>query len=95
MWLYSAKGSLNSRKKWFRFVISGYILGTETVSCRLLQGMDMDWNLEKLGKRFQVKYYVFKNHQKNYCLVLSDEICSISSDIVMTSAQKWPKTAIS
>ena len=42
MWLYSAKGSLNSRKKWFRFVISGYILGTETVSCRLLQGMDMD-----------------------------------------------------
>ena len=81
MWLYSAKGSLNSRKKWFRFVISGYILGTETVSCRLLQGMDMDWNLKKLGQLFQFKYYVFKYHQKNSdCLVLSDEICSISSE---------------
>ena len=68
-------------KKWFRFVISGYILGTETVSCRLLQGMDMDWNLKKLGQLFQVKYYVFKYHQKNSdCLVLSDEICSISSE---------------
>jgi len=32
-------------------------LGTETVSCRLLQRMarmDMDWNLEKLGQLFQV-----------------------------------------
>ena len=89
------KGPTEFPKKWFCFVISGYILDIETVSCPLLHGMDMDWNLEKLGKRFQVKYYVFKNHQKNYCLVLSDEICSISSDIVMTSAQKWRKTAIS
>ena len=68
-------------KKWFRFVISGYILGTETVSCRLLRRMDMDWNLKKLGQLFQAKYYVFKNHQKNSdCLVLSDEIYSISSE---------------
>ena len=30
-------------------------LGTETIFCRLLQrmsGMDMDWNLKKLGQRF-------------------------------------------
>ena len=71
---------MNSPKKWFRFVISGYILGIETVSCRLFQRMDMDCNLKKLGQLFQIKYYVFKNHQKNYWLVLSDEICSISSE---------------
>ena len=30
------------KKKWFYFVISGYILDNETVSCRLLQRMDID-----------------------------------------------------
>ena len=81
MWPYSAKGPIEFPKKWFRFFISGYMFGIETVSCRLFQRMDTDWNLKKLGQLFQVKYYVFKNHQKNSdCLVLSDDICSISSE---------------
>ena len=39
-----------------QFCYAWLYLGTETIFCRLLQRvakMDMDWNLTKLGQRFQ------------------------------------------
>ena len=39
-----------------QFSYAWLYLGTETIFCRLLQRvakMDMDWNLTKLGQRFQ------------------------------------------
>ena len=58
-------------------------LGTENVSCLLMQRMtrmDMDWNLKTLEYLFQVLKLCLQKSPRNIILwlVLLDEICLIS-----------------
>ena len=64
-----------------QFCYAWLYLGTETIFCRLLQRvakMDMDWNLTKLGQRFQ-RLQKSITKKKLLWLVLPDEIFLISS----------------
>ena len=68
-----------------QFCYAWLYLGTETIFCRLLQRvakMDMDWNLTKLGQRFQRFQRLQKSitkKKKLLWLVLPDEIFFMSS----------------
>ena len=68
-----------------QFSYAWLYLGTETIFCRLLQRvakMDMDWNLTKLGQRFQRFQRLQKSitkKKKLLWLVLPEEIFLISS----------------
>ena len=67
-----------------QFCYAWLYLGTETIFCRPLQRvakMDMDWNLTKLGQRFQRFQRLQKSitKKKLLWLVLPDEIFLISS----------------
>ena len=55
-------------------------LGIETVSCRLLLRMDMDWNLKKQAQLFQVlTIHLQKSPKKLLWLFLPDQLCFMSA----------------
>ena len=53
---------------------NGCVPDWKTVSCCLLERMDTDWNLKKLGQPSQVFKPFLKNHQQILWLVFPDEI---------------------